>query len=92
MARSRRLYEELRYQADSGSFAVEVVAGLSSGTADTDDPDVRKELTRELIGLGTMNDGEEPRIHSQPDFQPGGQYWALSERVSPGQSARNADR
>ena len=49
--RSRRLYEELRYQADSGSYAVEVVAGFSSGAADPDDPQVQAELTRELIGL-----------------------------------------
>jgi hypothetical protein len=88
-ARSRRLYEELRYQADSGSFAAEVVAGLSSGSADPDDPDVREELTQELIGLGTMSDGNEPRIHSQPDFRPGGQYWALAEQANFGQSAQN---
>lgn len=88
--RSRRLYEELRYQTDSGSLAVEVVAGLPSGTADPDDPHVREELARELISLQTMHEGNEPRIHFQPEFHPGGKYWTLAERVSPGESARNA--
>lgn len=90
--RSRRLYEELRYQADSGRFAVDVVAGLSSGAADSDDPDVQEELARELMGLRTMHEGTTPRIHSQPEFQPGGKHWALAERVSLGHPTRNASR
>ncbi len=90
--RSRRLYEELRYQADSGLFAVDVVAGLSSGAADSGDPDVQEELARELAGLQTMHEGTAPRIHSQPEFQPGGRYWELAVRVSQGQPARDAGR
>ncbi|SRR5712691_1499298 len=85
--RSRRLYEELRYQASSGSYPVDVVAGFSSGAADPDDAQVRAELTRELIGLRTMHEGNEPRIHFQPQFQPGGEHWALAERVCASESA-----
>jgi hypothetical protein len=82
--RSRRLYEELRYQADYGRFAVDVVAGLSSGAADPDDPDVRDELVRELAGLRAMHEGRSPRIYPQPEFQAGGRYGQLAARVVPG--------
>jgi hypothetical protein len=41
--RSRRLYEELRYQAASYPTAT-TISGLSSGTADPDDPNVQAEL------------------------------------------------
>jgi hypothetical protein len=80
--RSRRLYEELRYQADCRPFSVEVVAGLSSGAADSNQPSVREELARELAALRTMHEGAEPSIHPQPDFQPGGRYWELTVRAS----------
>jgi hypothetical protein len=79
--RCRRLYEELRYQADVGRIEIEVVAGLPSGTADPSDPQVREELTRELRGLRTMDHGETPRIYRQPEFQPGGAYADLVERA-----------
>lgn len=79
--RSRRLYEELRYQADAGSFAVEVVAGLSSDIADPDDPRLREELIRELRALGTMDEGDSPRIYPQEELQPGGAYWDLAKRA-----------
>jgi hypothetical protein len=82
--RSRRLYEELRYQADCGGFAVDVVAGMSSGTADSGDPDVRIELARELVGLQTMHEGTAPRVHPQLEFQQGGRYWALAARATSG--------
>jgi hypothetical protein len=81
--RSRRLYEELRYQADRGSYEVDVVTGLSSGVADPASPAVREELIRELRGLHTMDRGETPRIFRQDDFQPGGAYWNLVERFRP---------
>jgi hypothetical protein len=79
--RSRRLYEELRYQADAGPFAVDVVAGLPSGAADSEAPEIQDELVRELRGLRTMHEGNSPRIHMQADFQAGGPYQDLAERV-----------
>jgi uncharacterized SAM-binding protein YcdF (DUF218 family) len=75
--RSRRLYEELRYQADTGGYDVEVIAGFSSGTADASDPQVQAELIRELRGLHTMHAGDAPRIFPQDEFQPGGTYHDL---------------
>lgn len=81
-ARSRRLYEELRYQAAAGLFPVDVTAGLSSGTADPDDPLTKKELVRELHGLRTMHKGDSPRIYPQPEFHQNGTYWNLVERAS----------
>jgi hypothetical protein len=82
--RSRRLYEELRYQADIGLYDIDVAAGLSSGTADPDDPQVREELIRELRGLRTMHNGATPRIYQQLDLQPGGTYWDLAQRADLG--------
>jgi hypothetical protein len=79
--RCRRLYEELRYQADVGSFEVKVVAGLPSGAADPRDPQVQEELLRELRGLCTMHAGETPRIHPQPEFQTSGAYAELAKRA-----------
>jgi hypothetical protein len=79
--RCRRLYEELRYQADAGSFGVEVIAGLPSGIADPRDPQVQEELLSELRGLRTMHRGETPRIHPQVEFQTGGPYAELAERA-----------
>jgi len=82
-ARSRRLYEELRYQASAGAFAVDVVAGLSSGTADPRDLSIQEELLRELQGLRTMHQGNSPRIYPQPEFHPGGKYWNLVQQAGP---------
>lgn len=82
-ARSRRLYEELRYQAASGTFPAKVVAGLSSGTADPADLRTREELVRELQGLSNMHQGDSPRIYPQPDFQPNGKYWSLVQQALP---------
>jgi hypothetical protein len=79
--RSRRLYEELRYQAAAGHFAADVAAGLSSGSADSADPSTRDELVRELRGLATMHQGETPRISRQPEFQQGGKYRRLIEKA-----------
>ncbi len=79
--RSRRLYEELRYQAAAGQFAAEVAAGLSSGSANSADPSVRDELVRELRGLAPMHQGETPRINRQPEFQQGGKYRSLVEKA-----------
>jgi hypothetical protein len=79
--RSRRLYEELRYQAAAGHFAAEVAAGLSSGSANSADPSVRDELVRELRGLATMHQGETPRISRQPEFHQGGKYRTLVEKA-----------
>jgi hypothetical protein len=79
--RCRRLYEELRYQADVGAFPVEVVAGLPSGVADPHDPQVQEELLRELRGLRTMHTGETPRIYPQAEFGDGGVYSGLAERA-----------
>jgi hypothetical protein len=66
--RSRRLYEELRYQADAGGYDVEGTAGFSSGTAEATDPQVQEELIRELRGLHTMHAGDSPRIFPQDEF------------------------
>lgn len=79
--RSRRLYEELRYQASTGLFPVDVAAGLSSGRADPADPSTREELLRELRGLATMHQAEPPRIHRQPEFNQCGKYWNLVKQV-----------
>ena len=53
--RSRRLYEELRYRAKAGYPHVAVVAGLTSGSVDPDEANVRRELVSELRGLYTMH-------------------------------------
>jgi hypothetical protein len=79
--RSRRLYEELRYQAAAGHFAADVAAGLSSGSADPADPSTQDELIRELRGLATMHQGETPRISRQPEFQQGGKHRRLIEKA-----------
>jgi hypothetical protein len=75
--RSRRLYEELRYQAKTGGYDVDVTAGFSSGTAEPNEPQIREELVRELRGLHTMHSGDSPRIFPQDDFQPGGRHFNL---------------
>lgn len=72
--RSRRLYEELRYQASAALLPVEVSAGLSSGTADPANPSTRAELLREFRGLATMHQAVPPRIHQLPEFGEGGKY------------------
>jgi hypothetical protein len=79
--RCRRLYEELKYQAEIGGFSVEVVSGLPSGIADSHDPQVREELVRELRGLTMMHGGDTPRIHPQAQFESGGVYRELVERA-----------
>ncbi len=80
--RSRRLYEELRYQASAAPFPVEVSAGLSSGTADSANPSTREELLRELRGLATMHRATPPRIHQLPEFCEGGKYWNLVRQTA----------
>ena len=79
--RSRRLYEELRYQAGLGQFDIHSIAGLYAGIADPEDPQVQVELIQELRGLRTMHNGDMPRIYLQPEFQPGGSHWNLSQRA-----------
>jgi DUF218 domain len=79
--RSRRLYEELRYQASTGLFPVDVAAGLTSGKTDPADPSTRKELLNELRGLVTMHQAEPPRIHQQPEFHQDGKYWNLVKQA-----------
>lgn len=76
--RSRRLYEELRYQA--ATYAdVTAISGLSSGTADPGDPTMQTELLAELRGLHTMHAEHVSRIFRQNEFQPGGPHYELVE-------------
>ncbi|MGW3959113.1 YdcF family protein [Amycolatopsis sp. NPDC005003] len=77
--RSRRLYEELRFQTQDGGYDATVVAGFASGRVHADDPQVRDELVREVRGLHTMHAGASPRILPQDDFQTGGQHYDLVE-------------
>ncbi|GAA0384838.1 hypothetical protein GCM10009530_39660 [Microbispora corallina] len=79
--RSRRLFEELRFQAAAGGYDLGSIRGLSSGVIDTTRPDVRAELARELNGLHTMHTGDTPRIFPQPDFQPGGEHYDLVQHA-----------
>jgi hypothetical protein len=78
--RGRRLYEELRYQAASYS-EVTAISGLSSGTADPNDPDIQAELLEELCGLHTMHTDSVSRIFRQEEFQPDGARYELVERA-----------
>ncbi len=78
--RSRRLYEELRYQAASYS-EVTAISGLSSGTTDPNDPDIQAELLGELRGLHTMHTDNVSRIFRQEEFQPDGAHYELVERA-----------
>ena len=80
--RSRRLYEELRYQADIRYPHVGTVSSLSSGGADPDDPQTRLELVRELRGLSTMHRPPTPRIHRLDEFQPRGTCYDLVEKIT----------
>jgi hypothetical protein len=75
--RSRRLYEELRYQAVRTDFPAMVDAGFSSGVADPHDPLIQAELVRELRGLHVMHGESDPRIFEQEAFQRGGTYYEL---------------
>ncbi|WP_433194331.1 YdcF family protein [Nocardia sp. CA-107356] len=76
--RSRRLFEELRYQAGTGYPDLALsVSGLSSGVVDAATPGVQVELLGELQGLATMHAKAEPRIYRQDDFQAGGEYFEL---------------
>lgn len=59
---------------------MEVVAGLPSGIADPNDPQVQEELLSELRGLRTMHIGDTPRIHPQAKFQADGAYGELAGR------------
>ena len=77
--RSRRLYEELRFQAQDGGYSTEVVAGFSSGSVYIEDAEVQDELVREVRGLHTMHAGASPRILPQNDFLTGGQHYDLVE-------------
>ncbi|KDA44525.1 YdcF family protein [Frankia sp. BMG5.23] len=79
--RSRRLYEELRFQVDSFGQHVICTAGFSSGTVDLARDEIRGELVRELRGLHRMHAGPQARIHRLEEFQPGGIYFELVERA-----------
>lgn len=78
--RSRRLFEELRFQAKEYP-AVAHISGLSSGHVDESDPAIQAELVAELKGLSTMHALATPRIYPQPDFLVGGVHFDLVERV-----------
>jgi DUF218 domain len=80
--RSRRLYEELRYQADLRHPHVGTVSSLASGVADPDDPQTRLELVRELRGLSTMHLPPTPRIHRLDEFMPHGSHYELVEKAT----------
>jgi hypothetical protein len=69
-ARSRRLYEELRFQ--SAAYHAVVIAGFSAGSIRLNEPRVRQELFKELQGLFTMDKSQPPRIAMQSDLQLGG--------------------
>ncbi|RDI54008.1 YdcF family protein [Nocardia mexicana] len=79
--RSRRLYEELRYQAGSSYPNVRSTSGFSSGTVDYTAEPVQAELIRELRGLATMHTLATPRIYQLEEFQPGGAYFDLASRA-----------
>lgn len=72
--RSRRLFEELRFQA--ADIPVRVTAGLSTGaaTVDLNDPAMVRQLLREIRGLHTMHESRQPRIFPLPEYQTGGKY------------------
>jgi hypothetical protein len=82
--RSRRLYEELRFQADALDAAIRVVAGLPSGRSDVDlsSKDTSIELANELRGLSTMHTLDAPRIFALPEFQPGGRHAELVSQIN----------
>jgi hypothetical protein len=85
--RSRRLYEELRFQAAQLAVPVQVVAGLPSGPTGADQQSgpgksIIRELTNELRGLSTMHLAQPPRIFPLEDFQPGGKYFDLVLKIT----------
>ena len=80
--RSRRLYEELRYQADIRYPQVGPVSSLASGAADPEDPQTRLELVQELRGLSTLHRPPAPRIHRLDEFQSCGAYYELVEKAT----------
>ncbi|MBO3752159.1 YdcF family protein [Streptosporangiaceae bacterium NEAU-GS5] len=79
--RSRRLFEELRFQAHTGSYPVDVTHGFASGQIDPTSSTMRQELVNELRGLHTMHAAAVPRILLQAEFQPGGKYFDLVQRA-----------
>jgi hypothetical protein len=79
--RSRRLFEELRYQAAVLECPGVVDAGFSSGSIDPAAADIRAELLRELSGLHEMHDRSPQRIFRLDDFHPGGAYFDLVRRA-----------
>jgi DUF218 domain len=82
--RSRRLYEELRFQAAAFDPAVQVVAGIPSGKAAVDLSSAATvvELGNELRGLRTLHATTPPRIFALAEFQDGGQFAALAQLLS----------
>ncbi|GAB3171839.1 DUF218 domain-containing protein [Micromonospora palomenae] len=82
--RSRRLYEELRFQAAKFDPSIEVIAGLSSGRTAVDlaSRETLAELASELRGLSTMHALDIPRIFPLPEFQTGGQYADLAHEFN----------
>jgi hypothetical protein len=82
--RSRRLYEELRFQAATFDSPIQVVAGLSSGrpAVDLASPATLVELANELRGLSTMHALDTPRIFLLPEFQTGGRYAELAHQIN----------
>ncbi|WP_433320290.1 YdcF family protein [Micromonospora chersina] len=81
--RSRRLYEELRFQAAKFDPSIEVITGLSSGRAAVNlaSQETLTELANELRGR-TMHALDIPRISPLPEFQTGGQYADLAHELN----------
>jgi len=82
--RSRRLFEELRYQAAALDCPGAVDAGFASGTIDPTAADVRTELLGELRGLYEMHSRSPQRIFRLDEFQPGGAHFELIRRAGIG--------
>jgi hypothetical protein len=81
--RSRRLFEELRYQAAQVGITDGVVTGLSVGRSavNLDDPAITEEMLREVRGLSTLHAANPPCTFLLPDFQAGGQYHDLTRLI-----------
>jgi hypothetical protein len=82
--RSRRLFEELRFQAAALGCPGVVDAGFASGTIDPVAADIRAELLGELRGLHEMHDRSPQRIFRLDEFQPGGAHFDLVRRAGLG--------
>lgn len=80
--RSRRMYEELRFQLRdvSGSTGA---TGFSSGLEEVDDlsNDTLNEIQREIRGLRRMHASVPPRVFFLPDFHEGGRYYSVLSKL-----------